>query len=43
MENDGYAYKFELALKALLECDDPDTLDLVYRILVCDKIEGRAA
>ncbi len=41
MENDGYEYKLELALKALLECDNPDTLDLVYRILVFDKIEGR--
>ena len=42
MESDGYENKLELALRALLECDDPDTLDLVYRILVYDKIEGRA-
>lgn len=31
-----------LALRAVLECDDPETLDLVYRILISDKIEGRA-
>ncbi len=42
MENDGYEDRLELALKALLECDNPDTLDLVYRILVMDKIDGRA-
>ena len=42
MENDGYEEIFELALEALLECDNPDTLDLVYRILVMDKIDGRA-
>lgn len=31
-----------LALKAVLECDDPNLLDLVYRILLEEKIEGRA-
>lgn len=31
-----------LALRAVLECDDPALLDLVYRILLEDKIEGRA-
>ena len=31
-----------LVIKAVKECDDPDTLDLVYRILIADKIEGRA-
>ena len=31
-----------LALRAVLECEDPTLLDLVYRILLEDKIEGRA-
>jgi hypothetical protein len=31
-----------LVLRAVLESDDPDTLDLVYRILISDKIEGTA-
>lgn len=31
-----------LALRAVQECEDPILLDLVYRILLEDKIEGRA-
>ena len=32
----------ELIVTALDECDDTGTLDLVYKILVMDKSEGRA-
>lgn len=31
-----------LVLRAVLECGDPDILDLVYKIIVADKTEGRA-
>ena len=31
-----------LVLRAVLECDDPEVLDLVYKIIVSDKEEGRA-
>ena len=32
----------KLVKKAIDECDDMELLDLVYRILVFDKTEGRA-
>lgn len=31
-----------LALRAVLECDDPTLLDLIYRILAQNNEEGRA-
>lgn len=38
---DGEAIR-SLVLRAVLECDDTETLDLVYKIIVNEKIEGRA-
>ncbi len=40
MEDDGAIRS--LVLRAVLECDDPEILDLVYKIIINDKIEGRA-
>lgn len=42
MGNDDYDEKLKLALEALLNCKDLDTIDLVYRLLAFDNNEGRA-
>ena len=31
-----------MVLREVLECDDPALLDLIYKIMVADKEEGRA-
>ena len=41
MENDADSIRW-LLIKAALECNDPELLDLVYKIIVSDKAEGRA-
>ena len=38
---DGEGIK-ALALRAVLDCENQNLLDLIYRILLEDKIEGRA-
>ena len=47
MENNGESesaimFMRKLVKKSIDECDDMETLDLVYRILVFDMTEGRA-
>ena len=39
MESQDLATLRELLEKALSECQDFDPLDLVYKILICDRIQ----